>query len=104
MSEIKDSRCRRYDEDTISLCLAIYASSSSYDIFRSWPGSPKTRQTYKNQIKQKPGILKDNLKWMQTEAKKRNLEGSEVNGGLLIDKMSIQDDLQHSYIPLAVLF
>ena len=51
-------------------------------------------RNYKNCVRQKPGFQLDNLEWMKSEAERRSLPSMGYRGGLLIDEMSVQDDLQ----------
>ena len=53
-----------------------------------------TLQSYKNRVQQSVGIVKDNLSWMWNEAQRRKLTTCNFKGGLLLDEMSIQDNLQ----------
>ena len=50
-------------------------------------------QRYKNFVQQKPGINKDMLKWLYDES---NRLETEKTGGLILDEMAIQEDLQIS--------
>jgi hypothetical protein len=52
---------------------------------------------YKNAVNQEPGICKDNLEWMANEAKRLNVPPVGMRGGLLLDEMQIQEDLQVHY-------
>jgi hypothetical protein len=49
---------------------------------------------YKNSVQQAPGITPDNLNWMKKEADKQSTSEFGRRGGILLDEMSIQDDLQ----------
>ncbi|KAK3086240.1 hypothetical protein FSP39_015651 [Pinctada imbricata] len=49
---------------------------------------------YKNSVKQKPGIQNKNMEWMHQEASKKNISDFGRTGGLIIDEMTIQEDLQ----------
>ena len=49
---------------------------------------------YKNCVKQNPGISHEMLEWLHVES---NHISSECRCGLLIDEMSVQDDLQMSF-------
>lgn len=49
---------------------------------------------YKNAVRQRPGINSDQLEWMESEAELANLTEYGRHGGLLLDEMTIQDDLQ----------
>jgi hypothetical protein len=53
-------------------------------------------QYYKNADKQTSGFNKDMFHWMLNEAKYRNLSPEGYEGGLLIDEMTIQQDIQFS--------
>ena len=55
--------------------------------------SVRLLQMYKNCIKQKPGINKDNFSWMQREVERQNITKFGKRGGLILDEMSLQDDL-----------
>jgi hypothetical protein len=57
---------------------------------------PSTRilQYYKNAVNQTSGFNKDMFHWMLNEAKNRNLSPEGYEGGLLIDEMTIQQDIQ----------
>jgi hypothetical protein len=56
--------------------------------------SEKLLQRYKNHVNQEAGINSDILHWMANEAKLKNLPPEGFEGGLIIDEMSIQPDLQ----------
>ncbi|VDI20706.1 Hypothetical predicted protein [Mytilus galloprovincialis] len=56
--------------------------------------SKRLLQYYKNSVPQAPGIVDRNFKWMAKEASKQHIQSYGKHGGLLIDEMSIQDDLQ----------
>jgi ABC-type Fe3+-citrate transport system substrate-binding protein len=45
-------------------------------------------------VKQKPGIIPDMMAWMKNEAGRLQIEKEGFYGGLLLDEMSIQEDLQ----------
>ena len=49
---------------------------------------------YKNAVKQKTGIIPDMMAWMKNEAGRLKIEKEGFYGGLLLDEMSIQEDLQ----------
>lgn len=56
--------------------------------------SQRVLQYHKNKVQQSTGINHDNLKWMYSESKKLQLGPDNLNGGLLLDEMSVQKDLQ----------
>lgn len=56
--------------------------------------SERLLHIYTNKVNQKPGINKELLHWMKNEALSRNLPPEGYEGGVLLDEMSIQSDLQ----------
>ena len=50
-------------------------------------------QYYKNSIRQTPCFNTDNLTWMQKEAMRQGISNFGMHGGIVIDEMSIQDDI-----------
>ena len=94
-----DKRQRKWDPEFISFCLGIYVRSPKiYSDLRNSPmlvlPSESLLRMYKNCIKQKPGVNEENITWMKTEAERQNVSDFGRRGGLVIDEMSIQDDLQ----------
>ena len=92
-------RQRKWDPEFISFCLSIYVRSPR--IYRDLRDSPmlvlpseSLLRMYKNCIKQKPGINEDNLTWMKKEAERQNVSDFGKRGGLIVDEMSIQNELQ----------
>ena len=90
---------RKWDPEFISFCLSIYVKSPRvYSDLRNSKmlilPSESLLRMYKNCVKQKPGLCDDNLIWMEKEAKRQNVSAFGKRGGLVIDEMSIQDDLQ----------
>ena len=57
---------------------------------------PSTRllQYYKNSVDQAPGINPRQLEWMEKEAETKKVNAFGKRGGLVLDEMSIQDDIQ----------
>jgi hypothetical protein len=55
--------------------------------------SKRLLQYYKNSIKQTTCFNESNLKWMAKEANNKQVSDFGKHGGLVIDEMSIQDDL-----------
>lgn len=105
----KDPRFRRWSPSMISLCLSVYARSPK--VYKDLKDSkalvlPSGRllQYYKNTVKHEPGFVDDNLLWMKREADRQNIPQSGRRGGLQIDEMQIQDDLQVRIITLFVMF
>ncbi|CAG2220717.1 unnamed protein product [Mytilus edulis] len=56
--------------------------------------SQQILQIYKGRFHQKAGLNKELLHWMKIEAMHRNLPPEGYDGGLVLDEMSIQSDLQ----------
>ena len=96
----KDHRSRRYDKEIISLALTLWTRSpNSYEELLKagvlFP-SPNTLPLYKKCVFQKPGINPQMMKWMTNEAKRNNSSEVGFFGGLTLDEMNIQSDLQVS--------
>lgn len=94
-----DKRRRRWDPEFISLCISLYVRSpKAYEDLRNSQmlvlPTERLLRMYKNCIKQKPGINTENIQWMNKEALKQDLSKFGKRGGIIIDEMSIQDDLQ----------
>jgi hypothetical protein len=56
--------------------------------------SKRLLQYYKNSIKQTTCFNEDNLKWMAKEANNKQVSDFGKHGGLVMDEMSIQDDIK----------
>ena len=105
MTELRNSRKslpstqRRWDPQFISVCLGLYVRSpKGYTDLRdsgmiTLP-SERLLRMYKNCIKQKPGINKENIGWMKKEADRQKVSTFGRRGGICIDEMTIRDDLQ----------
>jgi len=90
---------RRWNANIIRLCLTMWCRSpKSYsDLIQSGfvvLPSQKVLQVYKNKFHQKAGLNKELLHWMKNEALHKNLPPEGYEGGLILDEMSIQSDLQ----------
>jgi hypothetical protein len=93
-----DIHQRRWDPEVIGICLGLYTKSpQSYKYLKdsSMLVLPSTRllRYYKNSIKQTTGINNENLQWMEREADRQGVKNFGKRGGLIVDEMSIQDDL-----------
>lgn len=104
-SQIKNSNIeldihqRRWNPQIISLCLSLYCRSpNAYEDLRNSGmlilPAKSTLNYYRNSVKQVPGITPDNITWMKKEAGRQNTSEYGRRGGILLDEMSIQDDLQ----------
>ncbi|KAK3091497.1 hypothetical protein FSP39_020263 [Pinctada imbricata] len=93
-----DIHQRRWDPKIISLCLTLYVRSpQAYEDlkksnFLQLP-SKRLLQYYKNSVRQIPGFNEANLTWMKKEMEKQNISEFGCHGGIVIDEMTIQDDL-----------
>lgn len=56
--------------------------------------SKRLLQYYKNSVDQAPGINIKQLEWMEKEAISKNVSEFGKRGGLVLDEMTIQDDIQ----------
>ncbi|KAJ8313792.1 hypothetical protein KUTeg_008353 [Tegillarca granosa] len=86
---------RRWDRDIVHLCLTLWCRSpKGYNELRNSKflmlPSAKLLQRFKNMVNQESGIKKDMLQWMAN----KNIPPEGYEGGLIIDEMSIQPDLQ----------
>ena len=102
---LNDIRVWISDLGTLTTCLYFIFIQMSLSLWNTSPGGYSTLRNsgmiylpsesllrrYKNCIQQKPGINADMFKWLYTEA---NRLKCEKNGGLIIDEMSVQEDLQ----------
>lgn len=93
-----DIRRRRWDPKVISVCLSIFLRSpQAYEDIKTSGmlllPSKRLLQYYKNSITQTPSFNKDNILWMKKEAEKHKISDFGKHGGVLIDVMTIQDDL-----------
>jgi hypothetical protein len=98
-----DVHQRRWDPAVINICLSLYTKSPQ--TYKQLKDSellvlPTTRllQYYKNSMKQTTGINPDNLQWMEREADRQGVKNFGKHGGLIVDEMSIQDDLRKLYV------
>jgi len=92
---------RRWNKEVIRLCLTLYCRSPrGYSELRNsnfliLPSQNLLRR-YKNTVHQEAGININMLQWMSNEAQAKNIPPEGYQGGLIIDEMSIQQDLQFS--------
>lgn len=94
-----DKRSNRWPQEIIELCLSLWTRSprSYEDLSKSgFLKLPSCRllHYYKSCVQQSTGFNKDVLKWMHAEAERHHIQDKE--GGILIDEMAIQEDLQIS--------
>ncbi|CAC5387161.1 unnamed protein product [Mytilus coruscus] len=58
--------------------------------------SSRLLQYFKNSVNQVSRVNKEMLSWMLNEAKNKNIPLEEYEGGMLLDEMSIESDIQFS--------
>ncbi|MES9902010.1 MAG: hypothetical protein ABW168_04915 [Sedimenticola sp.] len=97
----RDPRGRRWSQNIISVCLQWYCRSpQSYEAFRESKflvlPSPSTLILYKHKVKHEIGFDDKVLQWMHSEAVRKGLPEEGWAGGVVIDEMSIQSDIQMS--------
>ena len=56
--------------------------------------SERLLQYYKNSVQQEPGLNEEVFQLMREEAEKRNIPQFGRLGGIMLDEMAIQEDLQ----------
>ena len=85
---------RRWSKNIVRLRLKMWCHSpQAYSDLRSSRFLLFTFN-YKNKLHQKVGIIKEILHWMENEAVNKNIPPEGNKGGLMLDKKSIQSDLQ----------
>ena len=89
---------RRWSKDAIISCLGIWRRSKrAYDDLKQSSAlvlpSARLLQMYQNTCDQSPGFHNDVFQWMKEEASRRNINEAGLEGGILFDEMSIQEDL-----------
>lgn len=98
-SQCKNSKGMRWPKEVICMALTLYnRNPSAYrDITKNgWLNLPSESllYLYKSVIKQKPGIIPDMMAWMRKEALRQNIQKCGFYGGIILDEMAIQEDLQ----------
>ena len=80
------------------MCLSVwnrspkaYEELQSADVMRLPSG--RLLQYFKSSIKQNPGFNEEVIELMSSEANRQNVEINGWNGGIIIDEMTIQEDL-----------
>lgn len=97
--QVKNKGSRRWNPAVISICLSLYSRSpQAYADLKSSGmlvlPSQQLLRYYKNAVKQQPDFQYDNLNWMLKEADRQKIPSEGRHGGLVLDEMQIQDDLQ----------
>ncbi|KAK3082719.1 hypothetical protein FSP39_003464 [Pinctada imbricata] len=98
-SNLQNRKGMRWDKDVISISLSIYNRNPG--VYRNmvqngWLQLPSESllSLYKNSVRQGPGVIHDMMQWMQTEASRQKVSREGYFGGIILDEMSIQEDLQ----------
>ena len=96
---VPNNRCHRWSKKVISTCLSLWSRSpKAYQELQNSGllilPSGRLLQYYKNSVSQPPGFNKCNLEWMRKEATRQNIPATGLRGGLVMDEMLIQDDIQ----------
>jgi hypothetical protein len=98
LAETEDPRGRRYEKELLTFALTLWVRSprNYQEIINAGFLLPSTRtlSLYKNCVEQRPGLNRDMFRWMSKEASNRNLPSAGYRGGLILDEMNIQKDLQ----------
>lgn len=95
----KSKYANRWSKTMIRTCLTLWSRSPRAYLDLKSSGfmilpSQRQLQYYKNKVHQKAGVTTDLLHWMKTEAESKNIPPEGYEGGLALDEMSIQSDLQ----------
>lgn len=95
----RDPKGRRWNKIILSTCLQLYNRTPyGYISLRNSRllvlPSPSLLVLYKNSVHQKVGFQKKMFEWMHQEAKRLEIPKEGWIGGVIIDEMAIQEDLQ----------
>ena len=98
-SSAKDNRSRRWTKDIIQVALTFWnRSPKAYASLKNsgmiFLPSENLLQRYKNCFEQVPGLNDNMFVWMFKESERLN---TEKHGGLILDEMSVQEDLKMGF-------
>ncbi|KAL3886345.1 hypothetical protein ACJMK2_026344 [Sinanodonta woodiana] len=98
-SNLQNSKGMRWPREVIGMAITLYnRNPSAYrDVTKNgWLHFPSEQllSLYKNAVCQGPGIIPPMIKWILNEAQRQNLTQEGYFGGLILDKMLIQEDIQ----------
>ncbi|XP_045156281.2 uncharacterized protein LOC123522863 isoform X2 [Mercenaria mercenaria] len=90
---------RRWSQPIMSKCLQLYAKSPHFykqlrDSKLVVLPSPAVIVLYKNRVKHAVGFQDDIFRWMHCEARRLEIPEESWDGGILVDEMAIQEDIQ----------
>ena len=97
--QAKSSTGHRWGIDTIRLCLSLWLRNPRgyQDLIDSGIlilPSRSTLKLYKNDVQQHAGFDMKIFNWMRLSANSQNLTRDGYHGGLILDEMAIEEDLQ----------
>ncbi|XP_052250783.1 uncharacterized protein LOC127857994 isoform X2 [Dreissena polymorpha] len=95
----KHPKGRRWPKEIINVCLQLYTRSPvGYGLLRSSEmlvlPSPSLLVLYKSRVQHKIGFDEEIFRWMHAEALRLNVPPYGWKGGIILDEMAIQKDLQ----------
>jgi hypothetical protein len=103
-AQIKSSNCKslksmRWPKEVICMSLTLYnRNPSAYRELtkNGWLNLPSESllYLYKSSVRQRPGIISKMMEWMRSEATRLQVPKEGLYGGIILDEMSIQEDLQ----------
>ncbi|KAL3857661.1 hypothetical protein ACJMK2_012305 [Sinanodonta woodiana] len=98
-SNLQNSKGMRWPREVISIAITLYnRNPSAYSSVtkNGWLHLPSEQllSLYKNSVCQGPGIIPQMMEWMLNEAQRQNLTQEGYFGGLILDEMSVQEDIQ----------
>ncbi|KAK3107457.1 hypothetical protein FSP39_015012 [Pinctada imbricata] len=95
----RNPKGRRWPKEVISVFLQLYNRSPlGYEALRQSNllvlPSPSLLLLYKNCVKQKVGFMDEIFEWMLNEAIRLQIPKEGYFGGIILDEMAVQEDLQ----------
>ncbi|XP_053385241.1 uncharacterized protein LOC123537566 [Mercenaria mercenaria] len=95
----KTPKGRRWSQPIMSKCLQLYAKSPHFykqlrDSKLVVLPSPGVIVLYKNRVKHAVGFQDDIFRWMHCEARRLEIPEESWDGGILVNEMAIQEDIQ----------
>ncbi|CAG2207258.1 unnamed protein product [Mytilus edulis] len=98
-SNTKSKTSVRWDKDVICMALVLFnRNPAAYRdmTLNKWLHLPSEQmlKIYKNAVRQGPGIIPEMMLWMANEGKRQIKLDEGYYGGLILDEMAIQEDLQ----------
>lgn len=98
-SNINNKKGMRWDKEIICMSLSLYNRNPA--VYRDltlnkWLLLPSEQllKVYKHAVQQKPGIVPNMMQWMYNESMRQISIPEGYYGGIILDEMAIQEDLQ----------